>query len=43
LLAAAGYSEYRPADSNDTEEGRARNRRIDIVVLNPTAANNEPR
>ncbi|MBC8413448.1 OmpA family protein [bacterium] len=24
FLSAAGYSEYRPLDSNDTEEGRAR-------------------
>jgi chemotaxis protein MotB len=42
LLAAAGYSEYHPASSNDTEEGRARNRRVDIVVLNPAATKTEP-
>jgi chemotaxis protein MotB len=34
-LAAAGYAEYHPADTNDTVEGRAHNRRVDIVVLNP--------
>jgi len=36
-LAAAGYAEYHPVDSNDTAEGRAHNRRVDIVVLNPVA------
>ncbi len=34
-LSAAGYSEYHPVASNDTAEGRAQNRRVDIVVLNP--------
>ncbi len=29
----AGYGEYRPVESNDTVEGRAKNRRVDIVVL----------
>jgi len=37
-LAAAGYAEYHPVDSNDTAEGRAHNRRVDIVVLNPSIA-----
>jgi chemotaxis protein MotB len=36
-LSAAGYAEYRPVASNDTPEGRAMNRRVDIVVLNPPA------
>jgi chemotaxis protein MotB len=36
-LAAAGYAEYHPVDTNSTAEGRAHNRRVDIVVLNPTA------
>ncbi|MDT8287619.1 MAG: flagellar motor protein MotB [Elusimicrobiales bacterium] len=30
---AFGYGEYRPVAPNDTEEGRARNRRIEITVL----------
>lgn len=32
-LAAAGYAQYHPIASNDVPEGRARNRRVDIVVL----------
>jgi chemotaxis protein MotB len=42
-LAAAGYAEYRPKVDNDTPESRARNRRVDIVVLDPDiAAHEEP-
>jgi chemotaxis protein MotB len=33
-MAVAGYADNSPVSSNDTEEGRARNRRVDIVVLN---------
>lgn len=33
LLSVAGYAEYHPAASNDTPEGRARNRRVDLVLL----------
>ncbi len=33
FLSAAGYSEYRPVDSNDTDESRAKNRRIEIVLI----------
>jgi len=32
-LSAYGYGEYRPVAPNDTEEGRARNRRIEITVM----------
>lgn len=28
----AGYGEYRPLASNDTEDGRSRNRRVEIVL-----------
>src|SRR3989304_1529800 len=33
LLFAAGYSEYRSVASNETIEGRAQNRRMEIVLL----------
>jgi chemotaxis protein MotB len=33
-LAIAGYAETMPVDSNDTAEGRAHNRRVDLVILN---------
>lgn len=32
-ISAAGYADTQPVESNDTEEGRARNRRIEIVLL----------
>jgi chemotaxis protein MotB len=32
-LSAAGYGEFHPRVANDTAENRARNRRIDIVIL----------
>ncbi len=36
-ISAAGYSQYRPIASNDTEEGRKSNRRVDIVVVARTS------
>jgi chemotaxis protein MotB len=35
VLSAAGYGEYQPVASNDTAEGRHKNRRIEIVLLPP--------
>jgi chemotaxis protein MotB len=35
-LTASGYAFYRPVSSNDTPEGRAQNRRIEITVILPT-------
>jgi len=32
-LAAIGYGEYQPVSGNQTEEGRARNRRVVVVVM----------
>lgn len=31
-FSAIGYSEYRPVAANDTEEGRQRNRRVEILI-----------
>jgi chemotaxis protein MotB len=37
-----GYAENAPVSSNDTDEGRARNRRVDIVILNAEGLRVEP-
>ncbi|MBC2581251.1 flagellar motor protein MotB [Clostridium sp. DJ247] len=33
-MSAVGYGEYRSILDNSTEEGRARNRRVDIIIVN---------
>ncbi|HWP44000.1 MAG TPA: flagellar motor protein MotB [Blastocatellia bacterium] len=33
LLSATGYSQYHPVEANDSDEGRSRNRRIEILVV----------
>ncbi|MGH9558459.1 MAG: OmpA/MotB family protein, partial [Bryobacteraceae bacterium] len=41
-LSIAGYADTAPVASNDTAEGRARNRRVDIVILNDQGVIAEP-
>lgn len=37
-LSALGFGEFRPIDTNDTPSGRIKNRRVDIMVLDPNMA-----
>jgi chemotaxis protein MotB len=41
-ISIAGYADNAPLASNDTEIGRARNRRVDIVILNDQGVLAEP-
>ncbi len=41
-LSIGGYADNDPAADNSTEEGRARNRRVDIVILNSFGMRDEP-
>jgi chemotaxis protein MotB len=38
-VSAAGYAEFHPVASNDTVDGRAENRRVDLVVMPRTRVN----
>ena len=40
-MSAAGYGEFHPLVSNETAEGRAMNRRVDLVVLSPKVSERE--
>ncbi len=41
-LSVAGYADTAPRATNETEEGRAANRRVDIVILNEEGLKAEP-
>jgi chemotaxis protein MotB len=41
-LAVAGYADTAPVETNETEAGRARNRRVDVVILAPEGMRPEP-
>ncbi len=41
-LSVAGYADTAPVDTNDTDAGRSRNRRVDIIILNQTGVLGEP-
>jgi chemotaxis protein MotB len=41
-LSAIGYGEYRPVAANDLPQGRAANRRVDLVVIGDAAQKLEP-
>jgi len=41
-LAIAGYAENAPVDTNETEEGRAHNRRVAVVLLTQEGQKSEP-
>jgi len=42
-LSVTGYGEYKPIAPNTSEENRAQNRRVDIIVLFPTLNVQEPK
>lgn len=39
-ISVSGYSEYHPVASNEDDEGRAKNRRVDIMILRSTEYKN---
>jgi len=41
-LSAAGYAEFRSVADNSSSDGRAKNRRVDIVVLSSDGERGEP-
>jgi chemotaxis protein MotB len=41
-MAISGYAESKPVASNDTDEGRAQNRRVDILIMNEYGIQGEP-
>lgn len=41
-LAAVGYGEFQPIDSNETAEGRAKNRRVVMIISRNTEGRHQP-
>jgi chemotaxis protein MotB len=41
-MSIAGYADTAPLDLSDTPEGRQKNRRVDLIILNETGAMGEP-
>lgn len=41
-ISATGYGEFRPIESNETADGRAKNRRVDLVMLSGDGEKGEP-
>ncbi len=41
-LSAAGYGEFKPLGENSSIEGKQKNRRVDIVIMNDRLAQQEP-
>jgi chemotaxis protein MotB len=41
-VSATGYGEYRPVADNSTDEGRRKNRRVDLVLLSEQSERGEP-
>lgn len=42
LLSASGYGEFKPLTQNSSIEGKRKNRRVDIVILNEKMIHQEP-
>lgn len=42
MLSAAGYGQFKPVENNSSIEGKQKNRRVDIVILNENTAHQEP-